>query len=55
MLAPSTPQEPASIYTHPLHHQSNLSQLDSPATASFNTEHDQHVENDLQSVKEQVF
>ena len=51
MLAPSTPQEPASNYTH----QSDLSQLDGRATASFNTEHDQHIENDLQSVNEHVF
>ena len=51
VLAPSTLQEPASNYTH----QSNLSQLDGCATASFNTEHDQHVENDLPSVNEHVF
>ena len=51
MLAPSTPQEPASNYTH----QSNLSQLDGYATARFNTEHDQHIENDLQSVNKHVF
>ena len=51
MLAPSTPQEPASNYTH----QSNLSQLDGHATASFNTEPDQHIENDLESVNEHVF
>ena len=54
-VAPSTPQEPANNYTHPLHHQSNLLQLDGHATASFNTEHDQHVENDLQSVNKHVF
>ena len=55
VLAPSTSQEPASNYTHPLQHQSNLSQLDSHATASFNTEHDQHIDNDLQSVNKHVF
>ena len=55
MLAHSTPQEPVSNYIHPLHHQSNLSQLDGLATASFNTEHDQHIENDLQSVNKHVF
>ena len=54
VLAPSTQQEPASNYTYPLHHQSNLSQLDSHATASFKTEHDQHVENDLQSVNKHI-
>ena len=55
MLAPSTPEEPTSNYTHALHHQSNLSQLDGCATASVDTEHDQHIENDLQSVNEHVF
>ena len=50
VLAPSTPQEPASNYTH----QSSLSQLNGHATANFNTEHDQHIENDLQSVNEHV-
>ena len=51
MLAPSTPQEPASNYNH----QSNLSQLNGHATANFNTEHDQYIESDLQSVNEHVF
>ena len=55
VLAPSTPQEPASNYSYPLHHQSNLSRLDGRATGSFNTEHDQHTENDLQSVNKHVF
>ena len=55
MLAHSTPEEPASNYSHALHNQSNLSQLDGHATASVNTEHDQHIENDLQSVNEHVF
>ena len=55
MLAPSTQEEPASNYTHALHHQSNLSQLDCHATASVNTVHDQHIENDFQSVNEHVF
>ena len=55
MLAPSTPEELASNYTHALHHQSNLSELDHCETASVNTEHDQHIENDSQSVNEHVF
>ena len=55
VLAPSTQEEPASNYTHALHHQSNLSQLDCHATASVDTVHDQHIENDLQSVNEHVF
>ena len=55
MLAPSTQEELASIYTHTLHHQSNLSQLDCHATASVNTVHDQHIKNGLQSVNEHVF
>ena len=55
VLAPSTQEEPASNYIHALHHQSNLSQLDCRATASVNTVHDQHVENDLQSVNKYVF
>ena len=55
VLAPSTPEEPASNYTHALHHQSNLSELDRCETASINTEHDQHIENDSQSVNEHVF
>ena len=55
MLASSTQEEPASNYTHTLHHQLNLSQLDCHATASVNTAHDQHIENDLQSVSEHVF
>ena len=57
VLAHSTAQEPATNYTHSLHHQSNLSQLHSPATASFNTEHDHDhpVENHLQAVNEHVF
>ena len=54
-LALSTPEEHANNYTHALHHQSNLSQPDCHATASVNTEHDQHIENDLQSVNEHVF
>ena len=54
VLAPSTQEEPASNYTHALHHQSNLSQLDCRATASVNTVHDQHIENDFQSVNEHV-
>ena len=54
-LAPSTPEEHASNYTHALHHQSNISQPNCHATASVDTEHDQHVENDLQSVNEHVF
>ena len=55
VLAPSTQEEPASNYTHALHHQSNLSQLDCCAAASVDTVHDQHVENDLQSVNKHVF
>ena len=55
MLAPSTQEEPASNYTHALHHQSNLSQLGYHATASVDTVHGQHIENDLQSVNEHVF
>ena len=54
-LPPSTPEEHANNYTHALHHQSNLSQPDCCATASVGTEHDQHIENDLQSVNEHVF
>ena len=54
-LAPSAQEEHASNYTHTLHHQSNLSQPDCCASASINTEHDQHVENDLQSVNKHVF
>ena len=49
VLAPSTSQEPASNYTHALHHQSNISQFYHCATPSFNTEHD------LQSVNGHVF
>ena len=55
VFAPSIPEEPASNYTHALHYQSNLSQMDSHTTASINTEHDQHLENDLQSVNKHVF
>ena len=55
VLASSTPEEHASNYIHALHHQSNLSQPDCCATASINTEHDQHIANDLQSVNKHVF
>ena len=55
VLAPSTQEEPANNYTHALHHQSNLSQLDCHATASVDTVHNQHIENDLLSVNEHVF
>ena len=55
VLAPSTPEGHASNYTNALHHQSNLSQPDCHATASVDTEHDQHIENDLQSVNKHAF
>ena len=53
--AHSTAHEPVMNNIHLLYHQSNLSQLDSPATASFNTEHEQHFENDLQGVNKHIF